>query len=319
MPAWPYSLLHNRDGLVKSLSTMDKRTSDRIVASLDNGLHRSKNGENGENKEKHILLNFNGDVRLTVKQINKNGGSVFLEPYCFENIFIHPVVEQYAVHHGDAVNPITKHWVVFTVARLDIEPRKRGRVTQVDSVGMLQQQFATMFTSPQRTQQPPPGQGHQSFDSTPTAPPTGFGNPSFVSPQPAAKRARDTTTPQDFKSENFRFRTSEDVQSQDIARLQAEQEQARAEQYLQEQKQQIQQQAEQLKHLHHMMTSMQQQQPQQQQQQQPQQQQQQQPQQQQQQQPQQQQQQQQQQYGDDYSSIGFFGGDGDYQKPYLNP
>ena len=45
---------------------------------------------------------------------------------------------------------LVKFWLVFTVARLDIKPSKRGKVEQVHQFGLLQQQFGLMNMSPRQ-------------------------------------------------------------------------------------------------------------------------------------------------------------------------
>ena len=81
------------------------------------------------------------NVELSVKGMSASGDNT--------KLILQSFVEQCQVPHLHYV--MVKHWSVFTVARVDILPSKRGKLDQIHQVGLLQRQFGLINMSPTRS------------------------------------------------------------------------------------------------------------------------------------------------------------------------
>ena len=161
VPAWPYSLLNNREGLVGALRLTDFEGKDHIINSLDNAIHYET--ENQE-KFKHILIEFDDNVILSTKEISNDDSILY--PQLF--------AEQYVGGF--------KHWIVYTVLREDIPPTKKGKVEDNLTVGVLRQQLGKLAFGTSGTSRIGSGDSVQSMQYTTMPTPSRQGPPRTVFP-----------------------------------------------------------------------------------------------------------------------------------------
>ena len=162
VPAWPYSLHRNRDALAKNIQK-NPSCMNHIVDSLDNALHQNQDNF-GQEVSKSILLKFGSSVKLSTKVLVDTGDELSLQPQSFFE----------ETGQNLVLGQSRKYWCVFSVARLDILPSKKGRVQASTSMSVLQQQLgliglasptpALSFASPTL---PPRPNGDESTASEP--------------------------------------------------------------------------------------------------------------------------------------------------------
>ena len=130
-PAWPYSFVKNRDALERGIglsNAVPDNQKKRLIDSLDNALHKEQEREGSHDQKffKKILIDFNCPISL--------------DPIAKDNVVIRPkMITESAGMNGN------KHWVIWTVVRLDTKVTKRGRVAyQRMEMCELQKQFSQM-------------------------------------------------------------------------------------------------------------------------------------------------------------------------------
>ena len=138
MPSWDYDLLHNRDEFVGLSPAADEN----LVDAMDDARH-TFNDNRETRRFKHIMLDFPSDNVLSSKTINKNAGDD--EILKLRLFFSKKLLKRGDIDSGDEYS--VKHYAGWSVARLDITPRKSGKVepkenksdiaAQLESLGLV--------------------------------------------------------------------------------------------------------------------------------------------------------------------------------------
>lgn len=115
VPAFPYSLLHNREEMSRS-----GKLPDYVVSGMDDGRH-VYDERKASRKIKHMLLQFPESTRLTSSDIYEEAGD---DEYL--KLSIIPV--EYT--HNRVVGTNVQHWAGFTVGRTDVRPKKKGKLEE---------------------------------------------------------------------------------------------------------------------------------------------------------------------------------------------
>ena len=110
IPAFPYSLLNQRDEIAKVVP-------DIVTDGLDNARHYFV-GEKSSREFKYILLNFPHGHELSASEIYADAGGE-------EDMEIE--ILKIKFKHSSSTEEITQYYAAWKVARLDIRPDKRGK------------------------------------------------------------------------------------------------------------------------------------------------------------------------------------------------
>jgi hypothetical protein len=127
IPSLPFTMVHNSDQMCKDLPTYVKNA-------IENALHNYNNDK--ENRQwKYILLQFPAGHTLSSKLVFADAGEDKDLDYQLYKVDTTP-----ANYMGQ--EKCIEHWVYFTVARSDVAPNKRGKVTKKEKLSKMAAKLA---------------------------------------------------------------------------------------------------------------------------------------------------------------------------------
>ncbi len=111
LPAWPYTILHNRDEIEAHVSTP-------VTDAIDDARHDFSQ-DKAAREWKYLVLDFPTDHRLSSKEIyDEAGEDEELELEIIPVVYSHPKIK------GQG----TQHWAAWKVVRTDLKVHKRGKI-----------------------------------------------------------------------------------------------------------------------------------------------------------------------------------------------
>jgi hypothetical protein len=111
VPAWPYSVLYNRDEILKNVSTT-------VTDGLDDARHVFFQNK-AAREWKYLILDFPKDHELSSKLIyDEAGEDEELELEIIPLVFSHPPIKGVG----------SQHWAAWKVVRTDLKVHKRGKM-----------------------------------------------------------------------------------------------------------------------------------------------------------------------------------------------
>jgi hypothetical protein len=111
VPAWPYSMLQNREEISAHVSTT-------VTDAIDDARHNFSQ-DKAAREWKYLVLDFPTDHHLSSKEIyDEAGEDEELELEIIPIVYSHPVIE------GSG----TQHWAAWKVVRTDLKVHKRGKI-----------------------------------------------------------------------------------------------------------------------------------------------------------------------------------------------
>ena len=130
IPSHPYSPLKDREAF-------DEHVPSNITDAMDHARHQFKNNKQTW-RAKYLLYNFPQGHKLSSSEIYEKSG----DDEKLEMILI-PITEEHAkLNHSNR-----NHWVGFTVARIDIDSNKKGRVLEDEAESELAAMFDNLMST----------------------------------------------------------------------------------------------------------------------------------------------------------------------------